>query len=248
MIARMQILEYLRTFIAARPAWSSINALPNVSGAFGVWKRSAVLEVGGFSHGHMGEDMDLTIRLHKHHLENEIPYRIVYEPSAVIWTEVPPTRRVLRRQRIRWHRGLIQTVRDFRSITFNRRYGRLGMLVWPGYVLFEFLAPVVEVIGYVVVPIGIILGLLSIKAIVLVVAVAFGVGILNTLIAILLDEPYGYSDQFGDTSRLVVMALVEQLGFHQMTVIWRVRALFGGRSTRSWGNMERRGVASLGEA
>jgi cellulose synthase/poly-beta-1,6-N-acetylglucosamine synthase-like glycosyltransferase len=248
MIARMQILEYLRTFIAARPAWSAINALPNVSGAFGVWKRSAVLEVGGFSHGHLGEDMDLTIRLHKHHIERNIPYRIVYEPSAVIWTEVPPSRRVLRRQRIRWHRGLIQTVRDFRPITFNRRYGRLGMLVWPGYVLFEFLAPVVEVIGYVVVPVGLLLGLLSVKAVVLVVAVAYGVGILNTLIAILLDEPYGYCDQIGDTSRLVVMALVEQLGFHQMTVIWRVRALFGGRSTRSWGNMERRGVASLGEA
>ncbi len=154
MIARMQILEYLRTFISARPAWSAVNALPNVSGAFGVWKRTAVMDVGGFSGGHFGEDMDLTIRLHKHHLENEIPYRIVYEPSAVIWTEVPPTRRVLRRQRIRWHRGLIETVKDFLPITFNPRYGRLGTVVWPGYVLFEFLAPIVEMIGYVVVPLG----------------------------------------------------------------------------------------------
>jgi cellulose synthase/poly-beta-1,6-N-acetylglucosamine synthase-like glycosyltransferase len=248
LIARMQILEYMRTFISSRPAWSAANALPNVSGAFGVWKRTAVMEVGGFSHGHLGEDMDLTIRLHKHHLENEIPYRIVYEPSAVIWTEVPPTRRVLRRQRIRWHRGLIETVKDFMPITFNPRYGRLGTVVWPGYVLFEFLAPIVEVIGYIVVPLGIVLGILKVEAIVLVIAVAFGVGILNSLIAILLDEPYGYSNHGSDTARLVVMALVEQFGFHQMTVLWRVRAMFGGRSVRSWGNMERRGVASLGEA
>ena len=91
LVPRMQVLEYLRTFLASRPAWSSMEALPLVSGAFGIWKRSAVIAVGGFSSGHMGEDMDLTMRLHRHHMDNRIPYRIVYEPSAVIWTEVPDT-------------------------------------------------------------------------------------------------------------------------------------------------------------
>ncbi|HEU4320725.1 MAG TPA: glycosyltransferase [Acidimicrobiia bacterium] len=245
LIARMQVLEYLRTFIAARPGWSSINALPNVSGAFGIWKRASVLAVGGFTEGHMGEDMDLTVRLHMFHIENNIPYRIVYEPSAVIWTEVPPTRRVLKRQRIRWHRGLMTTVSDFKPIVFRRRYGTLGMLTWPAYVLFEYLAPIIEVLGYIVVPTGILMGILSPKAVVLVIALAFGMGILNSLMAILLDESFGYSNSIVDTSRLVVMALIENLGFHQMTVIWRVRAMFGGRSVKTWGNMERRGVAQL---
>lgn len=247
MIARMQILEYLRTFISARPGWSNLNALPNVSGAFGVWKRSAVLEVGGFSPGHLGEDMDLTMRLHIHHLERQIPYRIIYEPSAVIWTEVPPTRRVLRRQRIRWHRGLIRAAADFMPIMFRPRYGKVGMVTWPGYFLFEFLAPIVEFIGYLVVPVGIGLGLLSIEATVMMITIAFGVGILNSFIAVLLDEPYGYSNSPTDTARLVVMALFENFGLHQMTVLWRMRALFGGRSVKGWGNMERRGVAALAE-
>lgn len=248
LIARFQILEYLRTFISARPGWSRINALPNVSGAFGVWRRTTVLEVGGFTEGHMGEDMDLTLRVHKYCRDNRIDYRIVYEPSAVIWTEVPPTVRVLRRQRIRWHRGLVQTVKDFRALTLNPKYGRLGMITWPGYVMFEFLAPIVEIIGYVVVPVGVLLGLLNLKAIALVIAVAYGVGLLNSLIAIILDEPYGYANSGSDTVRLISAALVENLGFHQMTVIWRVRALFGGQSVKSWGNMERRGVAQLSES
>jgi cellulose synthase/poly-beta-1,6-N-acetylglucosamine synthase-like glycosyltransferase len=247
MVARMQILEYLRTFICSRPGWSEWNGLPNVSGAFGIWRRSAVMSVGGFSPGHMGEDMDLTLRMHRFHIDNDIPYRIVYEPSAVIWTEVPDTARVLRRQRIRWHRGLMQIVSDFKSMLLNPRYGRVGMVTWPAYFLFEYLAPIIEFIGYVVVPTGIILNLLSPRAIVAMIAIAFGVGMLNSFIAILLDEPYGYANSGTDTTRLVVIALAENFGLHQMTVLWRIRALLGGRSVRVWGNMERRGVASLSE-
>jgi len=247
MIARMQILEYLRTFICSRPGWSEWNGLPNVSGAFGIWRRSAVLAVGGFSPGHMGEDMDLTLRMHRFHIDNDIPYRIVYEPSAVIWTEVPESARVLRRQRIRWHRGLMQIVADFKSMLLNPRYGRVGMVTWPGYFLFEYLAPIIEFVGYIVVPTGIILNLLSPRAIIAMIAIAFGVGMLNSFIAILLDEPYGYANSGTDTTRLVVIALAENFGLHQMTVLWRIRALLGGRSVKVWGNMERRGVASLSE-
>ncbi|HEU4895764.1 MAG TPA: glycosyltransferase family 2 protein, partial [Acidimicrobiia bacterium] len=212
MVARMQILEYLRTFICSRPGWSEWNGLPNVSGAFGIWRRSAVMTVGGFSHGHMGEDMDLTLRMHKFHIDNDIPYRIVYEPSAVIWTEVPDTTRVLRRQRIRWHRGLMQIVSDFKSMLLNPRYGRVGMVTWPGYFLFEYLAPIIEFIGYVVVPTGIALNLLSTRAIIAMIAIAFGIGMLNSFIAILLDEPYGYANSGTDTARLVVIALAENFG------------------------------------
>lgn len=247
LIARMQILEYLRTFISSRPGWSEWNGLPNVSGAFGVWKRASVIGVGGFTPGHMGEDMDLTLRMHQFHLDNDIPYRIVYEPSAVIWTEVPSSARVLRRQRIRWHRGLIQVVSDFKGMLFNPKYGRVGMVTWPGYFLFEYLAPIIEFVGYLVVPIGIVLDILSLRAIIAMIAIAFGVGMLNSFIAILLDEPYGYSNSGTDTTRLVAMAIAENFGFHQMTVLWRMRAMLGGRSVRVWGNMERRGVAGLSE-
>lgn len=246
LVARMQVLEYVRTFLASRPAWSAVGGLPLISGAFGVWKRSAVIAVGGFTVGHMGEDMDMTMRLHRHHLEAGIPYRIVYEPSAVIWTEVPETLRVLRRQRIRWHRGLIQAIRDFLPMTFNPRYRSVGMITWPGMFLFEFLAPIIEFIGWFVVPLALVLGALNAWTLVWLALLALGMGLMNSLVALLLDESYGYFNSPRDTSRLVVMAVIESFGMRQLTVSWRIRAMLGGTTVRRWGHMERRGVANLG--
>jgi cellulose synthase/poly-beta-1,6-N-acetylglucosamine synthase-like glycosyltransferase len=248
LVPRMQILEYLRTFLASRPAWSKMEALPLVSGAFGVWKRSAVIAVKGFSTGHMGEDMDLTMRLHRHHIDNQIPYRIVYEPSAVIWTEVPDNLRVLKRQRVRWHRGMMTAVKDFMPMTFNPRYGKVGMVTWAAMFLFEYVAPIVEFAGWITIPVALLLGALNMTSLVILLALAFGVGLLNSLVALMLDESYGYFDSPADTARLIVMALIENFGMRQITVAWRIRAFLGGRSTRSWGNMERKGVANLGRA
>lgn len=245
LIPRMQILEYVRTFVASRPGWSWMNALPNVSGAFGIWKKSVVVDVGGFTEGHLGEDMDLTMRIHRHLLDRKIPYRIVYEPSAVIWTEVPDTARVLRRQRIRWHRGLMTAVNDFRGMTFNPRYRQLGMVSWGGFVLFEYLAPIIEFAGWFIVPTAWALGAVSTASLAWMLLVAFGMGLMNSLIALLLDESYGYYNSPADTSRLLAVAVIENFGLRQMTVLWRIRAIVGGKATRSWGNMERRGVANL---
>lgn len=245
LIPRMQILEYVRNFLASRPAWSWMNAVPIVSGAFGIWKRSVVIEVGGLTEGHMGEDMDLTMRIHRHLLEKGDPYRIVYEPAAVIWTEVPDTLRVLRRQRIRWHRGLMRVVSDFRGMTFNPRYRQMGMVTWPGFVLFEYLAPIIEFIGWFVVPTAWLLGALNTTALIWLLLIALGMGLLNSLIALLLDESFGYFNSPADTSRLIAVAVIENFGLRQLTVLWRIRALLGGKGTKAWGNMERQGVANL---
>ena len=248
MIPRMQVLEYVRTFLASRPAWSAMEALPLVSGAFGVWKKSALIDIGGFAAGHLGEDMDLTMRMHRHHIDNEIPYRIVYEPSAVIWTEVPTTTRILRLQRIRWHRGLMTAVKDFLPMTFNPRYGRVGMITWAAMFLFEYLAPIIEFAGWFIIPLAVYYGALNTATLGVMLLVAFGMGLMNSLVGLLLDETYGYFNSPKDTSRLVVMALVENFGFRQLTLVWRIRAFFGGKKTRKWGNMERRGVANLGSS
>lgn len=248
MIPRMQVLEYIRTFLASRPGWSEMGALPLVSGAFGIWKRSALLEIGGYESGHLGEDLDLTMRLHKHFMDQGKPYRIVYEPSAVLWTEVPQTVRVLKRQRIRWHRGLMRATKDFFPMLLRPKYGRLGMITWPGFFFFEFLAPILEAIGYLVVPIAYFLGVLNTTTLILMLLLAFGVGLMNSLIALWLDEPYGFFNGPSDSSRLIVMALAENFGFRQMTVYWRMRALFGGRATKTWGNMERQGLTKIGGA
>jgi cellulose synthase/poly-beta-1,6-N-acetylglucosamine synthase-like glycosyltransferase len=189
--------------------------------------------------------MDLTMRLHRHYLKKRLPYRIVYEPSAVIWTEVPNSLRVLRRQRIRWHRGLMRAIRDFRPMTFNPRYGRVGMVTWGAMFLFEYVAPIVEFGGWIVVPTAFLLGALNTVTLLWLLVVAYGMGLMNSLVALLLDESYGYFNSPKDTSRLIVLALIENLGLRQLTLLWRIRALVGGRSVEAWGNMERRGVTNL---
>lgn len=246
LIPRFQIIEYLRTFVASRPAWSDMGALPLVSGAFGIWKRSTVIGIRGFAAGHLGEDMDLTLRMHRYHLENKIPYRIVYEPRAVIWTEVPSDRTVLRAQRIRWHRGLMQVVNDNLGILFNPRYGRVGMITWPGMFFFEYLAPIIEFIGWIVIPYSAFSGALNIPIMILMLLLAYGVGLINSATSLLLDESFGVHNSNRDTRRLVVAALIENFGYRQMTVVWRIRAVIGGRRTKGWGAMTRRGVTKLG--
>ncbi len=245
-IERWQLLEYVRSFVSARPAWSAMNALPLISGAFGIFLRQALVEVGGLTSGHMGEDMDLTMRIHRHYRKLGRPYRMVYAPSAVVWTEVPSTRAVLRRQRIRWHRGLMTAVRDFRSSFLNPRHGSIGMIGWPAMVLFEYLAPIIEAAGYVIVPLGLILGGIDPVAALLLLLVALLAGALTSLAALLLDERYGYFNEPMEALKLLTMVFVENLGLRQQTVWWRIRAMIGGKSTQAWGDMQRRGVGNLG--
>ncbi len=244
-IARYQILEYVRGFIASKPAWASINALPNVSGAFGIFRRDLVVELGGYASGHFGEDLDLTMRIHRYCHDNSMPYRIRYAPAAVVWTEVPPTRAILRRQRIRWHRGLMTAVSDFRSSFFNPRHGAVGMLMWPFTVIFEYCAPIVEFGGYLLVPFALWFGWVTVTQVVALFVIAYFLGAFTSLLGLLLDERYGYFNDPTETLRLIGVVLIENLGLRQMTVWWRIRAMMGGKATKVWGDMERRGVTQL---
>lgn len=140
----------------------------------------------------------------------------------------------------------MRAIRDFRPVTFNPKYKALGLVTWAGMFLFEYLAPIVEATGWVVVPVAVILGALDMTILALLVALAFGVGLLNSLLALTLDESFGYFNSPKDTTRLLVMALIENLGFRQLTVAWRVRAIFGSDKSFSWGNMERKGITHLG--
>lgn len=245
LLERYQLLEYVRAFVASRPAWSALNCLPLLSGAFGIWSRDVVTEVNGFTPGHFGEDLDLTMRVHRHLRQKRVPYRLVYSPAAVAWTEVPPTRQILKRQRIRWHWGLMSAVKDFRSSFFNPRHGPVGMIAWPVMVLFEWLAPIVEFIGWFVVPLAMLVGAVSFETVgaFFLMALLAGTGV--SLLALVLDERFGYFNDPRETLKLLAIVFVENLGIRQLTVWWRIQALFTAKASRSWGDMERRGVTRL---
>lgn len=80
-LALVQIVEYLRAFLMARLAWSRIDTLMLISGAFGVFRRHEAVEVGDFTRGTIGEDLDFVIKLHRHMREQGRDYRITFVPN-----------------------------------------------------------------------------------------------------------------------------------------------------------------------
>lgn len=104
LLARFQVVEYLRAFLFGRTGWSVLNSVTIVSGAFGMFRKSALLAVGGYRTQTVGEDMELVLRLHERRIRERRKDRIVYIPDPICWTEVPEDYRSLRNQRIRWHR------------------------------------------------------------------------------------------------------------------------------------------------
>jgi cellulose synthase/poly-beta-1,6-N-acetylglucosamine synthase-like glycosyltransferase len=246
-LAVLQVIEYFRAFLIGRVGWTSLNALLIISGAFGLFQREAVEEVGGFWTDTVGEDMELVVRLHRHFREREIPYRIAFVPDPVCWTEAPEDLKSLSRQRRRWHRGLGQTLWRHRRAIANPRYGSLGLLALPYFLLFEFLGPVIELLGPPVTIIAIILGDLSLVFLVAFLIIAVLLGIALTTAALALEEFNFQRHTAGrDVLRMLAYALLENVGYRQLNDLWRLLALFDlARRKQGWGTMVRRGIGDI---
>ena len=148
-LPRMQTLEYIRSFLLGRMAWSRLNGLLLISGAFGAFDKEIVIKCGGYSVNTVGEDMELIVRMRRYMVENKLRYKVTYIPDPLCWTEAPASYKILGRQRNRWTRGTIETLRTHKKMFFNPNYGILGMLSYPYWFFFELLAPLIEFTGVV---------------------------------------------------------------------------------------------------
>jgi cellulose synthase/poly-beta-1,6-N-acetylglucosamine synthase-like glycosyltransferase len=239
----IQVVEYLRAFLFGRLGWNRLGGSLIISGAFGLFRKDYLLAVGGYRATSVVEDLDLVVRLHRHLRRRKVRYEILFIPDPVAWTEVPESLRVLGRQRERWHRGLVAAMWQYRGMLFNPRYGRVGLIAVPFYAFGEMLAPLVEVFGYVITIVGLLVGAVSIPFALLFVLVAWGYGMLLSIWAVVLEEvSFRRYRRFGDLVRLVLFATLENLGYRQCGVWWRLRAFFSfGRRRHVWGEMTRRG-------
>jgi cellulose synthase/poly-beta-1,6-N-acetylglucosamine synthase-like glycosyltransferase len=221
----MQVIEYLRSFLAGRAGWSQINGLLIVPGAFGLFQKAACVEVGGYATDTVTEDLELVVRLHRHARARKLGWRVVFAPDAVCWTEMPTTARVLGRQRKRWHEGLWQTLVKHRAMLFRPRYGLVGMLAVPHQVIHELGGPFVEFAGLLLLPLFYFLGILSWTAFVLYLALAFFVGVAFSLLAVLIDQTHFPRHRFPrDALLLLAFSLVEYFGYRQVFLYWRLVA------------------------
>lgn len=146
-IVRGQILEYLRAFLLGRMAWSRLNGLLVISGAFGLFDKKIALEVGGYDTKTVGEDMEIIVRMRRYMEEKKAKYKVAYIPDPLCWTEAPDSYRIFISQRNRWTRGTIETLKKHRKIGFNRDYNSLGTVSYPYWLIFERIAPIIEVVG-----------------------------------------------------------------------------------------------------
>ncbi len=241
-IVRIQVVEYLRAFMLARMGWSRFSALILISGAFGMFRRDVLVEVGGLNPDSIGEDFELVIRIHRHMIANRRDYRIQLVAEPVSWTEVPVTATVLRSQRKRWHRGLWETLWKYRGMLFNPRYGKVGLVAIPYYWAFELIAPLLEFVGLVLVVLGFALGVVNTPYALLFMAVAYGYAIFVTLAAVAVEElTFRKYTRWRDLGAILLASMLENVGYRQATAWWRLEGWWASLRGKKqvWGTMTR---------
>ncbi len=242
-LPRLQVVEYIRSFLFGRAGWSAINSLLIISGTFSMFHKRTVQALGGYSSRTVTEDMDLVVSLHRHLMDRGERYRILFVPYPICWTEVPGNLRMLARQRRRWHMGLAQSLYHNIGMLFNPRYGRIGLFAMPYQVLIELLGPVVEVGGYFVVAGSFMAGIVDVKFLVLFITLAVLIGVLLSTGAILLEElTYRRYPSLRDLFVLLIYGVLENFGYRQMNSLWRTEALLRTLlSRRGWEHVHKEG-------
>ncbi|MDE2344243.1 MAG: glycosyltransferase family 2 protein [Betaproteobacteria bacterium] len=241
-LPRLQIVEYLRAFLFGRMGWSALNAMLVISGAFGLFRKSSVITVGGYRTDTVGEDMELVVRLHHHHRKNRIPYRIVFVPDPICWTEAPESLAVLKAQRARWQRGLSESLSMNMGLLFSGNGGWISWGAFPFTLLFEWFGVLVELSGYAFMIAGFWLGIVSGQALLAFALVSVALGVLLSVSALVLEEmSFHLYSRYSDLARLFLAAILENFGYRQMILYWRfigmLRWMFGPKG--HWGAMPR---------
>jgi cellulose synthase/poly-beta-1,6-N-acetylglucosamine synthase-like glycosyltransferase len=245
-LPRMQTLEYIRAFLLGRMAWSRLNGLLLISGAFGAFDKEIAVKCGGYDHNTVGEDMELVVRMRRYMEELKQPYKVSFIPDPLCWTEAPVSFKILGRQRNRWARGTIETLRMHKVMFFNPKYGLLGMLSYPYWFFFEYLAPIIEFVGMSCFIILALFGLTNWYFFFCLLALVFSFGIMYSIFAILMEVlTYNQYSRYRDVLRLILTALMEPFVFHPF-VVWS--SIKGNidlyQKKNSWGEMTRQGLSS----
>lgn len=245
-LARFQVVEYLRAFLFGRTGFDAINGILIISGAFSCFKRDAVVEIGGYRQGSIGEDMEIVMRLHKYFRLKNPDTKITFIPDPICWTEAPESLKILMRQRTRWQKGTIECLLLHKDLLFNHNYGLMGLVAVPYYLIYEFLGPIIEMIGYIFFFISLLLGILSVEFTIAFLSAAILYGIMLSILSVILEElSFRKYPKIKHLLILFLTAVVENFGYRQLTTWWRFKGtveFFLGK--RSWESMEKKGISS----
>lgn len=240
-----QILEYLRSFLLGRMAWSRLNGLLVISGAFGMFDKKIAIEVGGYDTNTVGEDMEIIVRMRRYMEEKKVKYKVAYIPDPLCWTEAPDNYKILISQRNRWTRGTIETLRMHRKIGFNPTYNLLGMLSYPYWFFYERLAPVIEVIGILYFLILILLNSVRWDYAFAFFLLAYLFSIVFTIIAIFSEElTFHQYKKKGTGFKLILATFLEPFVLHPVILYAAIKGNYDYyfNKKKKWGEMKRKGL------
>jgi len=242
----VQVMEYLRAFYSGRLGLARLKGLILISGAFGLFQTEAVRAIDGYRHDTITEDFDIVVRLHRHLVDEGREYTVDFIPEPVAWTEVPSTRRVLGRQRRRWYRGMVETVITNRGMLFNPKYGRVGTLVFPFFVAAEMFGPLIEGLGYLILPLAWYFGILNVEFFLIFFFLTTGLGVFLSWFGVF-SEVWSFNryDSPWQIFRLLWYGILENFGYRQ----WKTVVAWQGlveylKGVDTWGAMERTGFDS----
>ncbi|RAI97567.1 cellulose synthase/poly-beta-1,6-N-acetylglucosamine synthase-like glycosyltransferase [Chitinophaga skermanii] len=247
--ACMQALEYIRAFLLGRMAWARLDGLLLISGAFGAFDKEIAIQCGGYNVHTVGEDMELVVRMRRYMCELGVPYKVTYIPDPLCWTEAPDSAKILMRQRNRWTRGTIETLRLHKTMFLNPRYDLLGVVSYPYWFFFEMMAPLVEFIGLVVFFIMVFMGMINWHMFIIFLVFIILFGYVNSIFAIYMEvTSYNQYNKRKEIRRLVLAALSEPFLFHPFVVWSAIRGYIDYfRKSKNWGEMTRKGFSKRPE-
>jgi len=242
-LPRMQVLEYTRAFLLTRMAWSKIDGLLLISGALGMFDKEVLIKSGGYSTKTVGEDMEIVVRIRRYMVEQKQPYKVIYIPDPLVWTEVPSTSKTLGRQRNRWTRGTLETLITHRKLFLNPKYGKFGMLGYSYWFIFEWMAPILEFLGYIYFTFLLVTNSINWPFFLLLLTFVYTFAVMLSTWAVLFEEKtfHKYKTR-KEVLYLLATALLEPLFYHPRTVWWAIRGNIDYlRGIRKWGQIEREG-------
>ena len=242
-IPRAQVMEYTRAFLMGRMAWSELDGLLLISGALGMFDREVVIQAGGYHTDTVGEDMELVVRMRRYMTDKNLGYDVVYIPDPLCWTEVPTTLKVLARQRSRWTRGTMETLFTHRKLFLNPKYGKLGMLGYPYWLIFEYLAPIIEFFGILWFIFLAITGNLNWPFFLLLFGFVYFFAVSLSVWSVLFEEmTYHKYERKRDVFRLIGTAFLEPIFYHPLVMLMSIKGNLDKIFNRNnWGQMERKG-------
>ena len=240
----MQVLEYDRSFLAARILFDQFNGSIIISGAFGLFKKSAVIDAGGYDATTVGEDMELVMRLHVFCREHSIPYRVRYATDAICWTQAPEKLGDLCKQRRRWHIGLYQSMTRHRNILFDLKYGMVGFISCLYFLLYELFSPYIEVFGVLVTALSWAVDFLNVPFMLLYMGVYVLYSSILSLTAFFARiHTVDLKLSLGDVCKAIGLCVVEVSCLRFILAWVRVTALGRGRGKKAvWGQIERKRI------